>query len=97
MIADTTRKTIQIYKGMEPHPIPADVESRLMSAREEDGREAVAPVYFTAIVTPGWLRRDGRALPIETVNGIAAPARTVGGTIALICTSPATAPGDVPA
>src|SRR5205085_8263799 len=53
--------------------------------------------YFTAMVTPGWLRRDVAALPIETVSGIAGPARTVGGTIALICTRPATAPGDVPA
>ena len=35
VIADTTRKTIQIYKGMEPYPIPADVESRLMHALEK--------------------------------------------------------------
>ena len=35
MIADTTRKTIQIYKGMEPYPIPSDVESRLMQALEK--------------------------------------------------------------
>ena len=35
VIADTTRKTIQIYKGMEPYPIPADVESRLMEALEK--------------------------------------------------------------
>ena len=35
VIADTTRKTIQIYKGMEPYPIPADVESRLMKALEK--------------------------------------------------------------
>ena len=34
-IADTTRKTIQIYKGMEPCPIPPDVESRLMRALEK--------------------------------------------------------------
>ena len=34
VIADTTRKTIKIYKGMEPHPLPADVESRLMDALE---------------------------------------------------------------
>ena len=34
VIADTTRKTIQIYKGMEPHPLPSDVESRLMDALE---------------------------------------------------------------
>jgi anti-sigma factor RsiW len=34
VIADTTRKTIKIYKGMEPHPLPEDVESRLMQALE---------------------------------------------------------------
>ena len=34
VIADTTRKTIQIYKGMEPQPIPSDIESRLMQALE---------------------------------------------------------------
>lgn len=34
VIADTTRKTIQIYKGMEPYPIPEDVQSRLMRALE---------------------------------------------------------------
>ena len=35
VIADTTRKTIQIYQGMDPYPIPADVESRLMKALEK--------------------------------------------------------------
>ena len=35
VIADTTRKTIQIYKGMEPYPIPSDVETRLMKALEK--------------------------------------------------------------
>ncbi len=35
VISDTTRKTIRIYRGMEPHPIPADVESRLISALEK--------------------------------------------------------------
>jgi anti-sigma factor RsiW len=35
VIADTTKKTIRIYKGMEPHPIPADVETRLMEALEK--------------------------------------------------------------
>jgi anti-sigma factor RsiW len=34
VIADTTRRTIQIYKGMDPYPIPADVQSRLMQALE---------------------------------------------------------------
>jgi anti-sigma factor RsiW len=35
VIADTTRKTVRIYKGMDPYPIPADVESRLMKALEK--------------------------------------------------------------
>ncbi len=34
VIADTTRKTIQIYKGMEPYPVPEDVQDRLMRALE---------------------------------------------------------------
>ena len=34
VIADTTKKTIQIYRGMDPYPIPRDVESRLMKALE---------------------------------------------------------------
>ena len=35
VICDTTKKTIQIYKGMEPQNIPGDVESRLMQALEK--------------------------------------------------------------
>jgi anti-sigma factor RsiW len=35
VIADTTRKTIRIYKGMDPQTVPADVESRLMQALEK--------------------------------------------------------------
>ena len=35
VIADTTRKTIQIYKGMDPQPIPPDIEGRLMAALEK--------------------------------------------------------------
>jgi len=35
VIADTTKKTVQIYKGMEPYPIPVEVESRLMAALEK--------------------------------------------------------------
>ena len=35
VIADTTRRTIQIYKGMEPVPVPSDVQSRLMLALEK--------------------------------------------------------------
>jgi anti-sigma factor (TIGR02949 family) len=32
VIADTTRKTVKIYKGMEPYPVPEDVQDRLMAA-----------------------------------------------------------------
>ena len=35
VIADTTRKTIRVYKGMDPHPLPSDVESRLLRALEK--------------------------------------------------------------
>jgi anti-sigma factor (TIGR02949 family) len=34
VIADTTRRTIQIYKGMDPYPVPPDVRERLMAALE---------------------------------------------------------------
>jgi anti-sigma factor RsiW len=34
VIADTTRKTVQIYKGMDPYPVPLDVQDRLMAAIE---------------------------------------------------------------
>ena len=35
VIADTTRKTIKIYRGMEAYAVPGDVESRLMVALEK--------------------------------------------------------------
>ncbi|HWQ56154.1 MAG TPA: zf-HC2 domain-containing protein [Bryobacteraceae bacterium] len=35
VISDTTKKTIRIYRGLESHRIPADVESRLMAALEK--------------------------------------------------------------
>jgi anti-sigma factor RsiW len=35
VIADTTKKTVQIYRGMEPYPIPSEVEARLMAALEK--------------------------------------------------------------
>jgi anti-sigma factor RsiW len=35
VICDTTKKTIQIYKGMDPYPMPPEVHSRLMSALEQ--------------------------------------------------------------
>lgn len=35
VICDTTKKTIQIYRGMDPYPMPPDVHSRLMFALEQ--------------------------------------------------------------
>jgi anti-sigma factor RsiW len=35
VICDTTKKTIQVYKGMEPYPIPPDMHNRLMIALEK--------------------------------------------------------------
>ena len=32
VIVDTTKKTIQVYKGMEAQEIPCDVKGRLMAA-----------------------------------------------------------------
>lgn len=32
VICDTTRKTIQIYKGMDLHPLPERVHQKLMDA-----------------------------------------------------------------
>ena len=34
VIVDTTMKTLQIYRGMEPQAIPEDVQSRLWKAIE---------------------------------------------------------------
>ena len=35
VICDTTKKTIQVYRGMDPCPIPSDIHARLMSALEK--------------------------------------------------------------
>ena len=32
VIVDTTQRTLQIYKGMEPQSIPEDVKTRLLKA-----------------------------------------------------------------
>ena len=34
VIFDTTKRTIQVYKGMQPQALPQDVEARLMKAVE---------------------------------------------------------------
>ena len=35
VIFDTTKQTLQVYKGMEPQVIPPDVHSRLMAALQK--------------------------------------------------------------
>ena len=35
VILDTTKKTIQVYKGVDAQPIPAEVHNRLMRAVEK--------------------------------------------------------------
>jgi anti-sigma factor (TIGR02949 family) len=35
VIADTTKKTVQIFKGMDRYPVPEDVQARLMAALEK--------------------------------------------------------------
>jgi anti-sigma factor RsiW len=35
VILDTTKKTIEVYKGVQAQPIPQDVQSRLMKAVEK--------------------------------------------------------------
>ncbi len=34
VIVDTTKKTLQVYKGVEPQAIPEDVKDRLLRALE---------------------------------------------------------------
>jgi len=35
VIVDTTKKTMQVYKGMEEQTLPVDIKSRLMQALEK--------------------------------------------------------------
>ncbi len=35
VVIDTTKRTIQIYKGMDPTPLPDDVHRRLMAVIEK--------------------------------------------------------------
>lgn len=35
VVVDTTKKTLQIYKGLEPEPLTNDLQARLMGALEK--------------------------------------------------------------
>ena len=48
VICDTTKKTIEVYKGMQPQVLPDDVQARLMSALERKlaaKKRSQPPVY----------------------------------------------------
>lgn len=38
VIVDTTKKTLEVYKGMQPQPVPDHIKSRLMLALEKKMR-----------------------------------------------------------
>jgi len=35
VVCDTTRRTIQIYRGVDPYPMPAGVHERLLAALQK--------------------------------------------------------------
>jgi anti-sigma factor RsiW len=35
VVCDTTQKTIQVFKGLDPYPLPEDVKGRLMRALQK--------------------------------------------------------------
>lgn len=39
VVCDTTKKTIQVYKGMQPQVIPEAIHARLLKAMERKYRE----------------------------------------------------------
>ena len=34
VVVDTTQKTLKVFKGMEPQPVPAEIQAKLMRALE---------------------------------------------------------------
>jgi anti-sigma factor (TIGR02949 family) len=44
VILDTTKKTIEVYKGVQPQPIPPEVHARLMRAVEKKMAAAQRPI-----------------------------------------------------
>ena len=40
VVCDTTKKTIQVFKGMEPYPLPESVKGRLMKALQRRHSQA---------------------------------------------------------
>jgi len=40
VVCNTTERTIKVYKGMEPQPIPPEIENRFLSALMEKCKRA---------------------------------------------------------
>jgi len=40
VLVDTTKKTVRVFKGLEPCPIPPEVEARLLAAIGNQSRAA---------------------------------------------------------
>ena len=39
VVCNTTEKTLQVFKGFEPQPVPEDIQARLMAALEKKMQE----------------------------------------------------------
>jgi anti-sigma factor RsiW len=66
VIVDTTKKTLQVYKGMEPQAIPEDVKSRLWRALE---RKIAARTSKPSPDTDSERTRSGGSVsPVSTEN-----------------------------
>ena len=66
VIVDTTKKTLQVYKGMEPQAIPEDVKSRLWRALE---RKIAARTSNPSPDTDSERTRTGSSVPpLSTEN-----------------------------
>ena len=35
VLCDTTRKTLRVFKGMDPHPVPEEIQQRLLQALQK--------------------------------------------------------------
>jgi anti-sigma factor RsiW len=40
VVCDTTRKTIEVFKGLDPYPLPEDVKGRLVKALQRRANQA---------------------------------------------------------
>jgi anti-sigma factor RsiW len=45
VVCNTTERTIKVFRGMEPEPLPSDVQRRLMEAIEKKCKQKKAAQY----------------------------------------------------